>query len=129
MTRCVDLRWLSRGLIVAAGLTVALTGCAARSTTGAGADATGAQAAGAGAGGHGQATAGAGGAAGAGSQRAGVSAPGATMFPALPSPHEFSEAAGLRDVHFDFDRATLRAEDVRIVDANARWLLEPTPAR
>jgi peptidoglycan-associated lipoprotein len=46
------------------------------------------------------------------------------MFPALPSPHEFSEAAGLRDVHFDFDRATLRAEDVRIVDANARWLLE-----
>ena len=123
MTRCVDLRWLSRGLIVAAGLTVALTGCAGRSTTGAGADATGAQAAGAGAGGHGQATAGAGGAAGAGSQRAGVSAPGATMFPALPSPHEFSEAAGLRDVHFDFDRATLRAEDVRIVDANARWLL------
>jgi peptidoglycan-associated lipoprotein len=45
------------------------------------------------------------------------------MFPALPAPHEFHEVAGLRDVHFDFDRATLRSEDVRIVDANARWLL------
>ena len=123
MTRYVDLGWLSRGLIVAAGLTVALTGCAGRSTSGAGTDATGAQATGAGAGAHGQGTAGASGAAGAGNQRAGVRAPGATMFPALPSPHEFSEAAGLRDVHFDFDRATLRAEDGRILDANARWLL------
>ena len=46
------------------------------------------------------------------------------MFPALPSPQEFNEAAGLRDIHFDFDRATLRAEDIRILDANARWLLE-----
>jgi peptidoglycan-associated lipoprotein len=123
MTRCVHLRWLSRGLIVAAGLTVALTGCAARSTTGAGANATGAGTTGAGADGHGQGSAGAGGGTGAGSQHAGGHAPGATVFPTLPAPHEFNEAAGLRDVHFDFDRATLRPEDGRILDANARWLL------
>jgi peptidoglycan-associated lipoprotein len=73
---------------------------------------------------HGQGAAVAGGATGGASQRAGIRAPGATMFPALPAPHEFDEAAGLRDVHFDFDRATLRPEAVRILDANARWLLE-----
>ena len=52
-----------------------------------------------------------------------VRAPGATMFPTLPSPHEFSEAGALQDVHFDFDRATVRPEDARILDANARWLV------
>jgi peptidoglycan-associated lipoprotein len=45
------------------------------------------------------------------------------MFPTLPSPHEFTEAAALRDVHFEFDRAELRPEDARILDANARWLV------
>jgi peptidoglycan-associated lipoprotein len=45
------------------------------------------------------------------------------MFPTLPAPHEFSEAAALRDVYFDFDRAELRPEDARILDANARWLV------
>jgi peptidoglycan-associated lipoprotein len=124
MARRVELRWLSRGLIAAAGLTVALTGCAARSTTGAGADAGSTEAAAAGAGMHGQGAAGAGGAMSGASQRAGIPAPGATMFPTLPSPHEFNEAGGLRDVHFDFDRAALRPEAVRILDANARWLLE-----
>jgi peptidoglycan-associated lipoprotein len=124
MARRVELRWLSRGLIAAAGLTVALTGCAARSTTGAGADAGGTVAADAGAGMHGSGAAGAGGATDGSSQRAGVQAPGATMFPTLPSPHEFNEAAGLRDVHFDFDRSTLRPEARRILDGNARWLLE-----
>ena len=53
----------------------------------------------------------------------GVRAPGATMFPALPSPQDFKEAAGLRDVHFEFDRAALRAEDTRILEANAQWLV------
>ena len=43
--------------------------------------------------------------------------------PALPSPQDFSESAGLRDIHFDFDRATVRAEDARILESNARWLL------
>jgi peptidoglycan-associated lipoprotein len=46
------------------------------------------------------------------------------MFPTLPSPHEFSETAALRDVHFEFDRAELRPEDARVLDANARWLLD-----
>jgi peptidoglycan-associated lipoprotein len=45
------------------------------------------------------------------------------MFPALPSPQEFNESAALRDVYFDFDRAALRAEDTRILESNARWLL------
>jgi peptidoglycan-associated lipoprotein len=44
------------------------------------------------------------------------------MFPVLPSPKDFTEAAGLRDVYFDFDRSAFRPEDARILDANARWL-------
>jgi len=119
MTRRVELRLL----IMAAGLTVALVGCASRATTGPGADATGTggsdmsasgRAAGAGGGSAGV---------GAGSESATVRAPGATLFPTLPSPHEFSEAAALRDVHFEFDRADLRPEDARVLDGNARWLL------
>ena len=42
----------------------------------------------------------------------------------MPSPQDFKEAAGLRDVHFEFDRAALRAEDTRILEANAKWLLD-----
>jgi peptidoglycan-associated lipoprotein len=119
MTRRVELRLL----IIAAGLTVALAGCATRSTTGAGGDATGTGASDANASGRAAAAGGAGGGAGTGSESGGVHAPGATMFPALPSPHEFTESAALRDVHFDFDRAELRPEDARVLDANARWLL------
>jgi peptidoglycan-associated lipoprotein len=119
MTRRVD----PKLMIVAAGLAVALAGCATRSTTGAGADATGPGALGATLRERAAGVDGAGGAAGAGSESTAVRAPGATLFPALPSPHEFSEAAGLRDVHFDFDRAALRPEDARVLDANARWLL------
>jgi peptidoglycan-associated lipoprotein len=51
-----------------------------------------------------------------------VQAPGATMWPALPSPKDFVEAAGLEDVHFDFDRHACRSQDSRVLDANARWL-------
>ena len=101
-----------------------LAGCATHSTTGAGADATGAGGAananGLAAGGRGTGGAGA----GSGSDSAGVRAPGATMFPTLPSPQDFKEAAGLRDVHFEFDRAALRAEDTRVLEANAKWLLD-----
>jgi peptidoglycan-associated lipoprotein len=119
MTRRVD----PTRLIVGAGLILALTGCATRGTPGAGADATGtggdatsssalAQA--------GAATSGS----SLGAQEGGVvRAPGAALFPTLPSPQDFKEAPGLRDIHFDFDRTTLRPEDARIVDANARWLL------
>jgi peptidoglycan-associated lipoprotein len=117
MTRRVYPRWL----IVAAGLAVALTGCATRSTMGAGADTAGAGPPGAAAGGAG--AAGAGGASGAGGEAGRGLAPGATLYPALPSPSEFSETSTLRDVHFDFDRAAARPEDARILDTNARWLV------
>jgi peptidoglycan-associated lipoprotein len=120
MTRRVDLK----RLFVAGGLTLALAGCATHGTTGAGVDATstgssGASASGLAAGGTGNDD----GAGGTGNESAAVRAPGATLFPALPSPKDFNEAAGLRDIHFDFDRATSRPEDARILDANARWLL------
>ena len=118
MTRRID----PKRLLMAGGLALALTGCASHTTPGAGADAgTGAGAANASglAAGLGAGAAGA----GAGSGSAAVRAPGATMFPALPSPQDFKEAAGLRDVHFEFDRAALRAEDARILEANARWLV------
>ena len=114
MTRRVDPRWL----IVAGGLTLMLTGCATHGTMGAGADAGGgAQDA------SGLAANSSGRAGEAGSESAGVRAPGAVLFPTLPSPQDFSEMATLRDIHFDFDRATLRVEDTRILDANARWLV------
>ena len=38
------------------------------------------------------------------------------------NPKEFTPSAGLRDIHFDFDRYTIRAEDTPILDANAEWL-------
>jgi peptidoglycan-associated lipoprotein len=106
---------------VAAGLVVAaLAGCASR-TPGAGSGAVDPERSGAGV----ATSPGAGGAAAggaAGGELPGVSAPGATMFPAMPAPKEFGEAPGLRDIHFDFNRATVRPEDGRVLDANARWL-------
>ena len=116
MTRRVDPRWL----IIAGGLTLVLTGCATHGTTGAGADGSGdAQGASAlAANGMGSGQAGA-----ASSESAAVRAPGAMLFPTLPSPQDFKELAALRDIHFDFDRAAFRAEDARILDANARWLV------
>jgi peptidoglycan-associated lipoprotein len=117
MTRRVDPKWL----IVAGGLTLMLTGCATHGTTGAGVDAggTGSSAQDA----SGLAANSSGRAGEAGSESSGVRAPGATLFPTLPSPQDFKETAALRDIHFDFDRATLRAEDTRILEANARWLV------
>jgi peptidoglycan-associated lipoprotein len=116
MTRRVDPRWL----IIAGGLTLVLTGCATHGTTGTGADgpgdAQGASALATNGMGSGQAGA-------AGSESAAVRAPGAMLFPTLPSPQDFKELATLRDIHFDFDRAAFRAEDARILDANARWLV------
>ena len=121
MTRRID----PKRLLMAGGLALMLAGCATHSTTGAGADATGAGGGAANANGLAAGGRGAGGAgAGSGSDSAGVRAPGATMFPTLPSPQDFKEAAGLRDVHFEFDRAALRAEDTRVLEANAKWLLD-----
>ena len=120
MTRRID----PKRLLMAGGLALVLAGCATHSTPGAGADGTG-TGAGAGsasalAGGHGAGGTGS----DAGNDGAGVRAPGATMFPTLPSPQDFKEAAGLRDVYFDFDRAALRAEDARVLETNAKWLLD-----
>src|SRR5262245_40741616 len=117
MTQRVD----PRLMIVAAGLALVVAGCASHSTTGAGLDAAGAGAGAKGAGGL--AAGGANAGAGSGADGAGVRAPGATLFPAPPSPKDYNEVAALRDVHFDFDRAALRAEDARVLEANARWLV------
>src|SRR5262245_11889388 len=40
----------------------------------------------------------------------------------LPRVRDYEPVAGLRDIHFDFGKAVIRAEDVRILDANAAWL-------
>jgi peptidoglycan-associated lipoprotein len=119
MTRRVD----AKRLIVAGGLALALAGCATHGTTGAGADATGSRPSGASASGLAAGGTGASGAGDPGNESAAVRAPGATLFPALPSPREFGETGVLRDIHFDFDRTAFRPEDTRILDANARWLL------
>ena len=39
-----------------------------------------------------------------------------------PAPSEFRGVADLKDVHFEFDKSDLRAEDTPVLDANARWL-------
>ncbi len=64
---------------------------------------------------------GASGAAGGMGAAGGIGATGTTI-PALPSPSAFAEIAALRDVHFDFDRYTIRAQDGTALEQNARWL-------
>jgi peptidoglycan-associated lipoprotein len=117
MTRHVD----PKRLIVAGGLALALAGCATHGPTGAGADTAGSGPSGASGLAAGGTGAGGGGSTGSESAAA-IRAPGAMLFPALPSPKDFIEAAALRDIHFDFDRAAFRPGDARILDANARWL-------
>src|SRR5919109_2670065 len=39
-----------------------------------------------------------------------------------PAPSQFVDAADLKDVHFDFDKSDIRAEDTVVLEANARWL-------
>jgi peptidoglycan-associated lipoprotein len=39
-----------------------------------------------------------------------------------PSPKEFMAVAALKEVHFDFDKYDIRAEDAKTLDANAAWL-------
>jgi peptidoglycan-associated lipoprotein len=41
---------------------------------------------------------------------------------ARPEPKEFAPAPGLRAIHFEFDRADIRAAESRVLDANAEWL-------
>jgi peptidoglycan-associated lipoprotein len=52
----------------------------------------------------------------------GVAGATGTTIPALPSPAAFSETSALRDVHFEFDRYTIRPQDSAALDQNARWL-------
>lgn len=39
-----------------------------------------------------------------------------------PAPSEFVAVGDLVDIHFDFDKYTIRPQDAAILDANARWL-------
>ena len=41
---------------------------------------------------------------------------------ARPNPTQFSQAPGLPDIHFDFDRYEIRPEDAKTLDTNAEWL-------
>jgi peptidoglycan-associated lipoprotein len=48
--------------------------------------------------------------------------------PAPPVNHEeFKPNPNVQSVHFDFDRATIRARDARILDGDARWLRSNQP--
>ena len=37
-------------------------------------------------------------------------------------PADFASVPGLTEIHFDFDRSDVRAQDAKILDANATWL-------
>ena len=63
-----------------------------------------------------------GGPGGAGAQGPGVAGATGTTIPGLPSPKEFVETSSLRDVHFDFDKYEVRAQDKTVLDDNAKWL-------
>jgi peptidoglycan-associated lipoprotein len=39
-----------------------------------------------------------------------------------PPPAQFAENAALADIHFDFDKSTIRPGDARILEASAEWL-------
>jgi len=39
-----------------------------------------------------------------------------------PAPQDFAEVPELKSVYFDFDKASVRAEDVALLDQNAEWL-------
>ena len=67
-----------------------------------------------------------GGAAGSAGAMAGGTPATGTTIPTLPEPKEFAETSALRDIHFDFDRYDIRAQDATILEDNARWL-QDTP--
>lgn len=109
---------------------MALSGCATKSGAAAGNGLGAGSTTGTGSGGM-AATAGAGsgsgatsgdGTGGAGSLLAGVAGATGTSLPALPSPQEFMELSAMRDVHFEFDRYEIRAQDQPILEENSKWL-------
>ena len=46
-----------------------------------------------------------------------------------PAPAEYAENPALADIHFDFDKSTIRPGDSRILDASATWLEKNPKAR
>ena len=46
--------------------------------------------------------------------------------PASESEQEMTATSELKDIHFDFDKYSLRPEDRKILTANAKWLLKNT---
>lgn len=119
-------RWISTGfLLTALGSLLLLTGCPKR-------PALAPEAAGSTGGLHGS-TAGGGGpqpgsappgsAGGSGSVVATApSPPGSAGSAGVPSPKEFVESPALKDIHFDFDRSTIRPEDATRLEGDAAWL-------
>ena len=105
------------------GASVLLAGCPKKPAPAAGTGPGGAAGPGAA---SGTAGGGPGGPGGPGTGGPGAMAGGApvtgTTIPALPSPREFVETSALRDVHFDFDRYEIRAQDKPTLDENAKWL-------
>ncbi|HKW94298.1 MAG TPA: peptidoglycan-associated lipoprotein Pal, partial [Methylomirabilota bacterium] len=51
-----------------------------------------------------------------------VAPPTATPAPAPAPPKEYQANDALKSIHFAFDKADIRAGDVKILDANAAWL-------
>ncbi|MGH7306533.1 MAG: peptidoglycan-associated lipoprotein Pal, partial [Candidatus Rokuibacteriota bacterium] len=49
-------------------------------------------------------------------------APAAAAPAPRPVPKEFMAVAALKEVHFDFDKYEIRAEDAKTLDGNATWL-------
>jgi peptidoglycan-associated lipoprotein len=42
--------------------------------------------------------------------------------PARPAPAEFTAIADVKPIYFDFDQASIRPDDAKILEANAEWL-------
>jgi peptidoglycan-associated lipoprotein len=51
-----------------------------------------------------------------------VAAPAPPPPPPPPAPRQYAANPALEDIHFDFDQATIRRGDARILDASAAWL-------
>ena len=64
-----------------------------------------------------------GGATTAGSETVAVAQPGDQMIAAArPTLREYAAVPELQDVHFGFDKYSIRTEDVKVLEANAQWL-------
>ncbi len=55
--------------------------------------------------------------------------PSGTVPGAVISPKEFVEASTLRDVHFDFDKYEIRADNAKLLEEASKWLKENPKAQ